>query len=79
MKTLMEMVRLAKFDRGETVYHRFSLTKIPGLVTGVEFRNDDIYYRVSWGDCRDTFHFGIELSTTYVPQDIVSLSNGENA
>ncbi len=66
-----------KFDRGLTVFHRCAEGRKPGIVTGVEFRGDDVIYRVAWGDRSETWHYGLELIAEYVSEEASALGNME--
>jgi hypothetical protein len=54
------------FDYGQIVYHRARVEKVPGMVTGFNFRASQMWVQVTWGDnlTVDT-HCFYELTTEY--------------
>lgn len=57
---------LAEFGLGEVVFHRCAEQKSPGIITAVVFyAAGSAMFQVSWGDCSETRHYGIELTREF--------------
>lgn len=52
---------------GTIVYHRCAAEKRKGMITGYSFDPRGISVRVSWGDCSETWHHVLELTTEFLP------------
>lgn len=57
------------FEYGGTVYHRVANEKLRGVITGWQQASPEspLAYIVSWGDGREGVHFGVELSSEFIP------------
>jgi hypothetical protein len=52
---------------GDVVYLRVRDEPVRGMVVRLTYFPGGFLYGVTWGNGNDTFHYGIELSTQYVP------------
>lgn len=60
--------RNPKYWHGDIVYLVTCDTPERGMVTGVDFRPTHELFEVTWGRGGVTYHYGMELSTEFVPE-----------
>lgn len=57
-----------KYAIGDTVYMRLTQEKFAGLIVSILIEpNCSISYRVAWENRIQSYHYEIELTSTYIP------------
>lgn len=78
MRSLLELVTDAKFDRGDEVFHSQATVREPGIITSLKFSPDDCVYIVSWGNRTESTHYAEELTKVFISEEERALKAQEN-
>lgn len=57
----------ANYDLGAVVFLRCRDEGMRGMVTRVAFSPAGVSYEVTWGTGGSSWHYGLELSTEFIP------------